>query len=462
MRKNLYLILVTVTGLLLISVFLFSKEPKKIVPPFKDRKGTIALSGEWLNSKKAMEGLLASIQQNPNDYKSMLALSQAYIQEGRETGDHGYYDKSALELLDKVLENEPKNFEALCCKATVLLSQHHFAEGLTMAQQALPINPNSAFIYGILCDANLELGNYEAAVTMADKMVSIRPDIRSYARISYLRELYGDLPGAIKAMKLAVSAGYPGLEQTEWTRCILGHLYENTGSLDSADYQYKMALSERPDYAFAISGLGRIAKAQTNYKQAIVYFEKAKGLITEYSFSDELTDLYRLNNEPEKATKNAEEVITMLSPNADVEAENGHGHYADKELAYAYLKRNDFDKALQHALVEYERRPKNNDVLETLAWVNYKRSNYKEALKLIQQALKTNCKNPILLCRAGFIMIKAGEVEKGKSFIKWAFESNPFLDVDLKKEASVTLKLPHEPCQGLSQNQQNPDRGHVK
>ena len=75
---------------------------------------------------------------------------------------------------------------------------------------------------------------------------------------------------------MAVAAGYPGLEQTEWTRMILAHLYENTGHLDSAKYQYEVALQERPDYAFAIAGLGRTEKAKGNYKDAIVYFEKAQ------------------------------------------------------------------------------------------------------------------------------------------------------------------------------------------
>lgn len=435
MSKKLYTILVIVTGILLTCIFLFSKEQVKKIPPFKDRKGTIALSGEWLNAKKAMEGLLANIEQDPTDYKSMLALSQAYIQEGRETGDHGYYDKAALQLLDKIIENQPTNFEALCCKATVLLSQHHFAEGMAIAQQALPINPNSAFIYGILCDANLELGKYDSAVKMSDKMISIRPDIRSYSRVSYLREIYGDTPGAIAAMKLAVSAGYPGLEQTEWTRCVLAHLYENMGSLDSAEYQYRVALNERPDYAFAIAGLGRIAKAKGNYKEAIADYEKAKSLIVEYSFSDELTDLYRLNNEKEKAEKNAEEVIQMLGPNTDVESESVHGHYADKELAYAYLKINDVNNALKHAQIEYERRPENIDVEETLAWVKYKKGDFAEANKLINKALKTNSKNPTLLCRAGLIKIKAGETEKGKELVKKALELNPFMETELKKEA---------------------------
>lgn len=439
MRKNLYIILVAATGILLGAIFLFAKEPEAKIPSFKNRSGTIALSGEWLNSKKAMEGLLAAIEQNPKDYKSMLALSQAYIQEGRETGDHGYYDKAALDLLDKILKAEPQNFDALCCKATVLLSQHHFTEGLEVATTALPLNPNSAFIYGILCDANLELGNYDNAVTMADKMISLRPDIRSYSRVSYLREIYGDIPGSIAVMKMAVASGYPGLEQTEWTRCVLAHLYESKGNLDSAQMQYEIALAERPDYAFAVAGLGRIAKAKGNYKEAIASYEKAKGSIVEYSFSDELTDLYRLNNENAKADKNAKEVITMLGPDANVEGESGHGHYADKELAYAYLKTGETDKALEHAKTEYDRRPQNIDVAETLAWVNYKKGNFAEANKLIDVALKTKSKNPVLLCRAGLIKIKAGEADKGKVFIKTALETNPFLEVELKKEASPYL-----------------------
>ena len=440
MQKKLYVILIGTTLVLLGAIFFFSKEPKKIIPTFKNRTGSMALSGEWLNSKKAIEGLLAAIEQNPKDYKSMLSLSQAYIQEGRITGEHGYYDKAAIELLDIILQHEPRNFDAICSKATVLLSQHHFTEGLELAKTALPINPDNAFIYGILCDANLELGNYKEAMQMGDKMVSVRPDIRSYARISYLREVHGDYTGAIEAMKLAADAGYPGLEETEWTRCILGHLYENTFSLDTAEYEYQIALRNRPEYAFAYAGLGRIAKSKGNYKEAIAFFEKAKLNMLDYSFADELTDLYRLDNQTAKAEKNAQEVIEMLGPNIGNESETSHGHYADKELAYAYLKIKDNAKALEHATIEYQRRPNNIDVAECMAWVEYKNDNYKEANKLIDVALKTKSKNPILLCRAGLIKIKANQVDSGKALIKKALETNPFLDIELRKEASVYLK----------------------
>ncbi|MDQ3048271.1 MAG: transposase, partial [Bacteroidota bacterium] len=250
-----------------------------------------------------------------------------------------------------------------------------------------------------------------------------------------------DYPGAIDAAKMAVSAGYPGLEQTEFTRMVLAHLYECTGKQDSAEYQYRVALKERPDYAFAIAGLGKLEKGKGNYKEAIEQYEKAKNLIVEYSFSDELTDLYKLNNEKAKADQSAKDVIAMLGPGSgEDESVSGHGHYADKELAFAYLKVNDTENALKHALKEFNRRPANIDVCETTAWVYYKMNDAVTANKLITIAMRTNSQNPYLLCRAGLIKIKNGEKAKGIALIQKAFQLNPFMtDIELKNEASAYL-----------------------
>jgi hypothetical protein len=38
-------------------------------------------------------------------------------------------------------------------------------------------------------DGNVEMGNYDSAVAFADKMVALRPDLTSYSRVSYLREI---------------------------------------------------------------------------------------------------------------------------------------------------------------------------------------------------------------------------------------------------------------------------------
>jgi tetratricopeptide (TPR) repeat protein len=173
------------------------------------RKGNAMQSTEWMLSKKVASRLIQKIKQNPSDLKSLNALSAIYLQEARSSGNFSYYDKAAMNCVNWVLKKDAKNFEALTYRATIYLSQHHFAEGLKAATQVQQMYPYSAFVYGTLVDANVELGNYKTAVEDADKMVSIRPDIRSYSRISYLREIYGDIDGAIDAMKLAVDAGSP-------------------------------------------------------------------------------------------------------------------------------------------------------------------------------------------------------------------------------------------------------------
>ncbi|MBF9141703.1 tetratricopeptide repeat protein [Hymenobacter properus] len=439
MRKYLYPTLLVVFGLLAAAIFIF-KKPAPRTPQLKERHGDLAAGGEWLNTKAAIEGLLAKLRADPNDQKSRLLLAQAYMQEARVTGDHPYYDEAAMGLLDEVLQAEPENFEALCCKSSLCLTQHHFAQGLGLAEQAVKLNPNSGFVYGLLTDANVEMGHYDEAIKMADKMNALRPELASYARTSYLREIYGDVPGAIEAMDMAAKAGYVGLEQTEWTRVALGHLYEISGDTARARAQYQMALLARPAYAYALAGLGRMAAAHKDYAQAIKLYQQARVTVKDYAFSDELADLYRLNGQPAEADKKAKESIEMLASAAKEADDNEQmGHYADRELAYAYVKTNELDKALEHAKIEYERRPDNIDVNETMAWVLYKRGQFAEAQKYMQVARRTGSKNPVLLCRAGLILSKLGKTAEGQALIENSLKTAPYLNPEVEAEGKMLL-----------------------
>ncbi|MBT9394795.1 tetratricopeptide repeat protein [Hymenobacter sp. NST-14] len=438
MRKYLYPLLIALFVAAGAVIFLTQKpEP---VPTLKDRHGDLAAGGEWLNTKAAIQGLLARLRARPDDVKAKVLLAEAYMQEARVTGDHPYYDTAAMQLLDEALRQEPENFEALCCKASLSLTQHHFSEGLAVAEKAVVLNPHNAFVYGLLCDANVELGRYPEAVRMADKMNQVRPDLRSYSRVSYLREIHGDLPGAIEAMQMAVQAGYAGLEQTEWARVTLGHLYETTGDLPQAEKAYRMALAARPHYAYALAGLGRVEQARQNYPAAIEYLKQARSTVKDYAFADELTDLYARNRQPAEARAMAREAIAMLADAANEADENeAMGHYADRELAYAYLKTGEPDKALRHAKIEYDRRPDNIDVNETMAWVHYKRGEYAAAATYMQAARRTNSRTPTLLCRAGLIASKNGRTTEGQALIKQALTTNPYLTLDLADEGRQLL-----------------------
>jgi len=232
------------------------------------RQGTLAQYTEWPTIQNNAVTLLKKIKENPDDIKSKIRLTALYLREARATGNYQYYDIAAMKLVKEVLKKDPNSFEALTFKALIFLSQHHFADGLAVAEQLRTSYPYDAFVHGMLVDANVEMGNYDSAVANSERMVSLRPDLRSYSRISYLREIHGDNAGAIEAMKMAVDAGAAGDETTEWSRIQLAKLYEHTGQMKYAEMHYTIALNERPNYPFALAGLARIAVSQKDYEKA--------------------------------------------------------------------------------------------------------------------------------------------------------------------------------------------------
>jgi len=412
-----------------------SKKENRLYPVL-DRKGSAVETGEFKAVLARSEALIKKIKTKPDDSKANLALASLYVQEARASGNYMYYDQAALKYVNAVLKKDPQNFEALSMKALLMLSQHHFAEGLQIAEAAKTINPYNAFIYGLIIDGNVEMGNYAAAVENADKMVSIRPDIRSYSRISYLREIYGDYPGAIEAMKMAIEAGVPGDEGTEWSRIQLARLYENTGDLKNAEMHYTIALQNRPAYAYAYAGLARIATADSDFKTAAHYYLQADSLVNDYSIKEELANVYKAMGAGETAAQLANSIIKGMNDAAAKEKkDDSSGHYSDREMAYAYLKIKRYDKALEHALLEYNRRPENIDVNETLAWVYYSKGDYAKALPYAKAALKTNSLNPVLLCRMGLIYFKNGDKATAATLLKNGLKKNPNINMELKKES---------------------------
>jgi tetratricopeptide (TPR) repeat protein len=101
---------------------------------------------------------------------------------------------------------------------------------------------------------------------------------------------------------------------------------------------------------------------------------------------------------------------------------------------------NEYDKALQHALTEYNRRPNNIDVNETVAWVYYKKDEIQKAIPYINAALKTGSANPSLLCHAGLIYAKASDKIRAKQLLETALKNNPNIDLSLKEESAAVLK----------------------
>lgn len=401
------------------------------------RQRLLSYTNEWTATKNNAGQLLQKIKQNPGDVKSLVGLTAIYIQEGRITGNLEFYNNAALKTVQAVLVKDANNFEALTFKATILLSQHRFEEGLVIAEQVQKLYPLNAYVYGLLVDANVELGNYDAALEAADKMVSIRPDIRSYARIAYLREIHGDIPGAIEAMELAIDAGAPGDENTEWCRVQLGKLHEKTGKINFAKMHYTIASQNRENYPYALAGLAGIAITEKKYPEALSLYLRADSLIPDHTFKEGIAEVYQLKGDSSKADSIAKSILDYMQQYS----KNKTGQNEDHELAHAWMGVGNFDKALEFAMAEYNRRPMNIEVNETVAIVYYEKGEYAKAIPYIDMAMKTNCSNPELLCHAGLIYAKNNMREQAKKCLQKALANNPSLPADLEKESRDVLNL---------------------
>jgi tetratricopeptide (TPR) repeat protein len=443
-KKYIYLLLLLTASVTLIFVFAGGNKIKNVGPAeLLPRQSALAYPGEWELVQNNASVLQEKIRNNPNDVKSLMALTALYLLEARITGNFDYYHEAALSNINKVLAQDASDFEALTFKATILLSQHHFEDALHLAGEIQKLYPYSAYVYGLLVDANLELGKYKEALDAAEKMISIRPDIRSYSRIAYLRELHGDLSGAIEAMKMAVDAGLPGDENTEWCRVQLGKLYEKTGQLQNAFKQYSLAAENRHNYPYALAGLARIALAEKNHARALTLFRQADSLYpADHTFKEGLAAAYKMASEPQQARKVSEQILNGLK-NTSGKPKKNAARNDDLELAHAYIGTDQLDKALRYAMQEYKRRPAHIEVNETLAMIYYLKAEYPTAKKYIETALQTDCKNPELLCYAGLIYARTGDNQKAATLLRQVLGSGALIDEELKSEClEVMQSLP--------------------
>lgn len=398
------------------------------IPPLFKREGELAKNIEWKNIQDKVATLRKKISMNSNDIQSRLQMATIYIAEARITGNANYY-QSIFIILDQVLEIDPNNFEAKVYKASVKMSQHQFAQAKELAEQAKNINPNNAYVYGVLVDANVELGNYNEAIAMSDKMQQLKPSLEAYSRASYLREIYGDYAGAIQAMTMAVQAGAPGLETTEWARVQLGDLYLNTGKLNEAANIYKMSLQYRPDYPMAEMGLAKIERAKKNYPVAITHTEQAIRTVSEAAFVSFLADLQELNGEKDKAMNTRKQIVSLTE---DAEKEQPKNqmlrHNGSRELAIAYMNNKQLDKALQYAIIDWNMRPENIDANELVAWIYYLDGNYVQAKPYVEKMLATNTKNANTLIKASMIFAKIGDRQRSEKLKLEALATNAIID----------------------------------
>jgi predicted Zn-dependent protease len=220
---------------------------------------------------------IAALQQTvrlePRVADGYTLLAGAYAQKVRETGDASFYNRAAG-ALRVALELDPRNAAAITQRGALELSRHDFRDGLRDALQARRLAPLVDKPFGVLVDALVELGRYGQAQRALQEMVDRRPDLAAYARVSYFRELHGDLDGARSALVRALSAGGEAAENVAYVDTLLSHIDLLRGRLHLAEREAREALARFPGYPAAGAALARVQVARGDLRGAIARMQR--------------------------------------------------------------------------------------------------------------------------------------------------------------------------------------------
>lgn len=382
-------------------------------------------------TNEQFEAAQKMIEKNPNSPNGYNSLAVAYIHSARETGDFSLNSKAET-AVGRALEIEPENPVSRKLKISLMLTFHRFAEALEAAKQLQPKSPQDAFFYGALTDANVELGNYEEAVDAVQKMVDLHPNMESYARVSYVRSLYGDPKGAIEAMRTAAKIADPmDKEPQAWCLVHLGDELFKIGNYNEAEKQYDIALNIFPNYHFALTGKGHARAAAGDYENAVKFFTAAQEKIPLTLTVIALGDVYSKTGRAEEAKKQYDLAEFI---------EQKFGNIDQRTLALLWADHDTkLDEALEVAQREHENR-KDIFTADIYAWCLYKKGQFQAAKTAITEAMRLKTKDARIFYHAGMIEKALDNAKEAKRLLQTALQTNPSFDILQTENAKSALQ----------------------
>ncbi|MGH9649907.1 MAG: tetratricopeptide repeat protein, partial [Terriglobales bacterium] len=298
----------------------------------------------------------------------------------------------------------------------VLLGRHEFARARDEAEALNRRVPDDVLVYGLLADAHAELGNYDKAEEAVQWMLDLRPgNVPGLTRAAYLRELFGDVEGAIEMMAQAYQrTSQAEVEDQAWILTHVAHLELMRGNAEAADQILQQALGFFPDYHYALANLAKVRAAQKKYGEAAELLERR------YRNAPHPENLFDLAEALELAGRKQEAGRAFAEFEQKARKEMEKWDNSNRELAFYYADHaGNPAEALKVARLEAARRSDVN-TLHALAWALYANGNYSEARTQMEKALAVGIRDARFFLHAGEIAWKQGDRTAAERYLRQA------------------------------------------
>lgn len=361
--------------------------------------------------------LQARVRANRGDVGALTALGDAYLQKVRENGDPGLYRK-AEGVFRIAARRAPRDPGPLIGLGTLALARHDFRAGLALGERALRLAPALVRPYAVIVDGQVELGRYRDAARSLQRMVDLRPNLASYARVSYLRELRGDLDGAVEAMRLAVSAGGGAPENVAYVQTLVGNLEFARGRPAAARQAYRAALARSPRYVPALAGRARLDAAQRRFAPAIRTLSSLvqRLPLPEYAVALGETQLV--------AGRRAAARETFALVDVERRLLTANGVNTDVELALFEADHGDARRGVALARRAWGQAPSVRSA-DAVGWAYTRAGRPQLGLRWARRALRIGSRDPLFLAHAGLSARAADRDAEARRLLRRSLADNP-------------------------------------
>ena len=368
----------------------------------------------------AVADLQARLGATPDNPALLTRLGEAYLVRARETADPSYFTRAgqALERSHALAPDRPATLTGL---GLLALGRHDFPAALDLGRRAHELDPASPQPLGVVVDAHVELGRYDEAADALQQMLDRRPSLASLSRASYLRELRGDVPGAVTAMTQAAIAG-AGSSPADlaYVETLLGDLHLGAGRLADAEGAYRRALG-RADTAAAEVGLARVAAARGDLAGAGALLEEVTTRLPQPAWLALLGDVQAALGRTSDAAGSYDLVRQVEALNREA------GVAVDLELA-----RFEADHASQAAVpmatAARDARP-TIYADDTLGWALRQAGRPAEALPYAQAAVRLGTADALLWYHLAAVEADLGMLDDARTHLARALSTNKYLTV---------------------------------
>lgn len=186
----------------------------------------------------------------------------------------------AQAVLERLLEAQPRHFEALFLSALIAAQSGHLRRAVELFDEALGVRPDHAASHCNRGVALAELDDFAGALSSYDRAISLKPDYAAaYSNRGNAQKELGQLEAALSSFDRAVAIK-PDLAEAYVNR---GAVLKDLGRFEAALRSYDQAIGLRSNLPEAHSNRGMVLKELRQWEAALASYNQAIACKADYA-----------------------------------------------------------------------------------------------------------------------------------------------------------------------------------